>query len=102
MIAMDKQYRYRNGEPARVLCVDRPNDWTVVSMGDTGSLHLHQNDGRSSMMKTEHVRDLIEVVPLWRGAVWVRESDLMAGTQDMTGYPGWRKIEVVEVRKEES
>jgi len=101
MITMDKQYRYRNGEPARVLCVDRPNDWSVVSMSDTGVLHLHQNDGYSRRMKTAHFCDLIEVVPLWRGELWIHDSNVASINKMPQGEGAWRKINAVEVRKDE-
>jgi hypothetical protein len=46
MIDMTKKYIYRNGEPARVLCVDRPNeDWPVLAMTKEGLFTMHTVSG---------------------------------------------------------
>ena len=60
MIDINKKYRYRNGEEARILCVDRPvNICTVISMADSGAIIHHDSDGRSGHGLDEY--DLIEV-----------------------------------------
>jgi hypothetical protein len=42
MIDINKIYRYRNGEEARILCVDRPHEiCPVVSMRSNGHIHSH-------------------------------------------------------------
>lgn len=66
MISMDKKYRYRNGEEARILCVDRPegglNNTPVASMDvKSGYIYCHYSDGTSEDKKPE--RDLIEISP---------------------------------------
>jgi hypothetical protein len=62
-ISMDKQYKYRNGEPARVLCVDRPGieKYPVLSMTKTGKLYRHTVNGSVCAEKEDY--DLIEVSP---------------------------------------
>ena len=43
-----KPVRYRNGKPARILCVDRPHPYCpIVSMDDVGGLLHHYRDGRT-------------------------------------------------------
>lgn len=39
-------YRYRNGEPATVLTVERPGVQPIVSMGDDGVVLTHNRDGK--------------------------------------------------------
>jgi hypothetical protein len=61
-IEMHKKYRYRNGEAARVLCVDRQNSpYPVISLSSE-SVMYHLQTGRCSLdlaRKTDY--DLIEV-----------------------------------------
>lgn len=46
MIDINKKYRYRNGEPARVLCTDGSrNMFPVVSISKSGGLHVHTLEG---------------------------------------------------------
>lgn len=46
-ITMDKKYTYRNGESARILCVDRPDaDIPVISMRANGALIFHRAYGK--------------------------------------------------------
>jgi hypothetical protein len=46
MIEMTKKYRYRNGEPARIICVDRPHEiFKVISMSEKGILEFHTING---------------------------------------------------------
>lgn len=48
MIDINKKYKCRNGQKARVLCVDRPHsEFTVVSMNEeSGVIRAHLKDGR--------------------------------------------------------
>jgi hypothetical protein len=63
MISMDKKYKYRNGEPARVLCVDRANSqMPVVSLTADGAITLHTKAG-GYLVECEGDLDLIEVSP---------------------------------------
>jgi hypothetical protein len=79
MISMDKKYKYRNGEPARVLCVDRANSTVpVVALTKDGVITLHTDTGRY-LIELESGLDLIEVNP-WDDfkidePVLVRDSD---------------------------
>ena len=69
MIDMNKTYRYRNGEPARVLCVDRPDDRSpVVSMSCSGSMITHTAQGSAFNGSKDSPVDLIEVLP--RQSTW--------------------------------
>ena len=45
MIDITKTYRYRNGEPARILCTDSPARQPVLSMESNGSVTRHNADG---------------------------------------------------------
>lgn len=62
MIEMTKKYRYASGEPARILCVDRPGpSYPVLSMADNGTLYAHDADGKYAYNYRD--RQLIEVSP---------------------------------------
>jgi len=62
MIEINKKYRYRNGEPARIICVDRPHEkFKVISMSDSGRLEFHDEDGLCDFSNFNHLYDLIEV-----------------------------------------
>lgn len=45
MIEMNKEYVYRNGKKAKVLCTDRPTRKPVLSMNEQGDLFHHHADG---------------------------------------------------------
>ena len=70
MISMDKKYKYRNGESARILCVDRqcpsrsgqPAYAPVISLSESGSVMSHMADG-TSVGGFGPTYDLIEVKP---------------------------------------
>ena len=104
MITMDKQYRYRNGQPARVLCVDANSKHPVIALTDDGLTSRFGRDGKFYSDGTESIWDLIEVVPLWTGELWVhpdgevcqdgfrvrmKDADLIA--------QGFRKITATEI-----
>lgn len=62
MIDITKKYKYRNGEPARILCVDRPSDnYPIVSMDNIGNTFTHAADGRLDRGAAWNSLDLIEV-----------------------------------------
>ncbi len=63
MIDMNKKYKYRNGEPARILCVDRPGGYynTVVSMENFGEIHTHKLGTGMVYVGMESPFDPIEV-----------------------------------------
>ena len=62
-ISMDKEYTFRNGEHARILCIDKVGGYPVVSLLEhLGSIHLHNLDGSSSSIVNNDF-DLIEVIP---------------------------------------
>lgn len=98
IIQLDKQYEYHQGGRARILCIDGNSTLhPVISMDDKGQCFSHTCDGNGHAKN----RNLVEVVPLWEGEIWVNpnglvressfyvdsyESDLKEG--------GWRKIKV--------
>ncbi len=47
IITMEGKYQYRNGEPARILCVDRPveSNSNVLSMSKIGCIYTHDKHG---------------------------------------------------------
>jgi hypothetical protein len=62
-INMQDQYRYNNGEKARILCVDRPltiHTYPVISMNHNGNTHNHDEHGRSAAHSKWH---LVKVEP---------------------------------------
>jgi hypothetical protein len=97
-IQLDKQYEYRQGGRARILCVDGNSDFhPVISMDDKGQCFSHTPEGIGHAMN----RNLIEVVPLWEGEVWVngsgdiREADYFLDCEsEGMQRDGWRKIKV--------
>lgn len=61
MITLEKKYTYRNGEPARVLCIDAPGPpQTVVALDIRGMATYHFPDGAYTSSDTPDPRDLIE------------------------------------------
>ena len=67
-ITMDKKYTYRNGQSARILCLDRNyKHLNIVSMGLDGIITVHEQNGRG----VERQWDLIEVwQPQDKEPVW--------------------------------
>jgi hypothetical protein len=51
-------YTYRNGEPARILCVDAPGEWPVRAMCDSGEITEHGLDGIAAK---RYIEPLIEI-----------------------------------------
>jgi len=72
-ISMEKKYRYRNGEPARVLCTDSPHpSRPVVSLGlEDGRLLTHFPNGWFWGWDSLDGHDLIEVKPRIKTEVWL-------------------------------
>lgn len=63
-IRMDRKYRYRNGEPARVLCVDASGEYPVISLTTLGAITRHKSNGFFLPKCKESRHDLIEVAPV--------------------------------------
>lgn len=61
VVSMNKQYIYKNGEVARILCIDRPfaGNLTVLSMRPNGAIVQSTIDGKSECYENEF--DLVEV-----------------------------------------
>lgn len=60
MISMDKKYKYRNGEPAIILCVDSGYDeYPVISLTPEGGAIFHKVNGEYEDIESS--RDLIEI-----------------------------------------
>lgn len=82
-ITMDKKYTYCNGEPARILCVDRPNQasYPVSSMMQNGTIIQHNIYGKYSNA-IDGKFDLVEVwepkdkEPIWE---WVSDNIFIRG-----------------------
>jgi hypothetical protein len=60
-IDINKKYRYRSGEPARILCVDAPGDQPVISLNGSGDTLKHKATGQFFHSNHESSLDLIEV-----------------------------------------
>jgi hypothetical protein len=69
-ITMNKKYRYRNGEPARILCVDAPGKRPIVSVDKNGATVSHEIDGKTSP-GIQTLWDLIEVKEEKTLVAWV-------------------------------
>lgn len=113
-IAMDKKYTYRNGEPARILCVDRPDaDTPVISMRENGAVFFHRLYGKECKNISEW--DLIEVwTPQDKEPIWAWDyTDTVSrrlsfydninkcmfkydGTRNGLPYTNYAKVEHVE------
>jgi len=64
MISMTKKYRYRNGEEARILCVDGfDKTYPIVSMTPSGQSLLHHISGES-LNPDNREYDLVEIIEL--------------------------------------
>lgn len=88
-IQLGKQYKYRTGQPSRLLCVDRNTALPVVSLLPDGALTTHTTSGKYSLGGEDSPLDLIEVVPLWEGEVWIHEN----GAIRNSGYFSHAEIE---------
>lgn len=103
MIDINKKYKYRDGSPARILCVDRPGDAgkPVISMDEIGAVWAHTDDGYFSSTKREDRKDLIEVIPLWEGEIWVHKNGVICkydpGHDESYIKDDWRKVKAREV-----
>ena len=100
-IQLDKQYKTRDGREVKIHAIDGPKDNypVVASVRDADkalwSACTFTKEG-VFCLKNCHKLDLIEVVPIWEGEIWidnqgnVREGSMFTGAD---GY-GWRKIKV--------
>lgn len=76
MIEMNKEYLYRNGEKARILCVDRPSEiFPVVSMNENGAIMTHTADGRKAREPEGYAYDLLPHVFVPQKATWCQVWD---------------------------
>ena len=111
-ITMGKKYTYKNGQPARILCVDGPNTkFPVISMDIGGLIHHHAANGSNEWTTL----NLIEVwqpqdkEPVWawnHGADYGRiirfydaeNKCLFSGDGIRNGlaYPNYAKVEHYE------
>jgi len=61
-VFMDREYVYRNGDPARILCVDSEDpDFPVVSLTPSGIPRRHYANGRKTDSSGYRIRDLQEL-----------------------------------------
>jgi hypothetical protein len=86
MISMDKKYKYRNGQPARILCVDRKefnanHVYPVISLGQDGALRYHHYDG---VRPGDCSWDLFEVKPKTKVDFWINIYPTYRGTMHDT------------------
>jgi len=102
IITMEGNYKYFDGEVARILCVDSPDsNFPVVSVDPQGRITKHDKYGSSMALKRPNADDLIPDVPLWEGEIWVHEylHTVIDGDIEYTELisQGYRKIKVREV-----
>ena len=104
-INLSKTYKYRNGEPARVLCVDGASEnYPVVSLTSAGEPFTHDPNGKFMSLDADNAYDLIEVLPLWEGGIWVHPNMIAVLADDIRRLDdstlerqGFRKIQAKEV-----
>jgi hypothetical protein len=60
-IDMNKKYTYRNGAPARILCVDAREPGPVISLDQHGYPLRHYEDGSRNEIGSLSEYDLLEV-----------------------------------------
>lgn len=100
---MEGKYKYRNGEPARVLCVDGGDEYhPVISITKNGVVVSHSITGNFfNPSKQEHEFDLIIHIPLWEGEIWVKGNSVLNSNSGYTNFSkqslGYRKIKVKEI-----
>jgi len=66
MIDINKKYRFRNGEDARILCVDSGDEnYPVIALTREGQTSLHTKSGALWnalwIIEGQHIWDLVEV-----------------------------------------
>lgn len=105
-IDINKKYRYRNGKPARILCVDGPciylgEPQPVMSMDADGEVNAHFPSGRFVSAVHDSDLDLIEVreprewtVAVRPGTCKVCEIYEDKGPLDLHG---WERVRVREI-----
>jgi hypothetical protein len=100
-IDINKKYRYRNGKPARILCVDAPDqDDPVISMDEQSLINRHKPDGRYyhdeiSCLDLIEVREPREwVLSVKPGTLKVSEIYEDQGPLDLHG---WERVRVREI-----
>lgn len=81
IVDMNKKYIYRNGEPARILCVDRyknaeySNAFKVITLAQNGNLYTHNADGQYI---GDNTLDLIEVwQPADKEPAWAWDDSII-------------------------
>ena len=69
---MDKKYKYRNGEPARILCLDyNAKTYPVISLNEKRNIQTHTKDGIYNLNEQKNDYDLIEVKEKKKIELWV-------------------------------
>ncbi len=94
-IDINKKYRYRSGEPVRVICIDACELYPVIAIDEAGDPTTHTADGRC-FEDEESDNDLIEVreqrefrLSVKRGQAWIYDR----GDENR----GWEIIRVREI-----
>lgn len=105
-IQLDRQYKTRDGREVKIHAIDRPNRlfpvFCSVKEGDDWRFECRTINGTCEM-GLEFDSDLIEVVPIWEGEIWVKEGDVRRGNyyasheEQIANNCGWRKIKVKQV-----
>jgi hypothetical protein len=93
--SMDQKVQYVTGTPARLLAVDLPGKWPILSCTPSGVLWRHEADGKSATNTATNIRtiDLIPIPPAERVAyvnVYPNEAFSLYATRaeaDMRSFP---------------
>ena len=103
-IDINKTYRYRNGEPARILCQDAPGrEDSVISLTAGGWIHRHYKCG-SYLEGERNSLDLIEVreprdfwINIYPGRGTALHETLESAEDGKAG--GFANVETIRVRE---
>jgi hypothetical protein len=100
-IDINKKYRYRNGESARILCVDAPGDQPVISLDGSGDTFAHNAAGQFFLYNEESSLDLIEVREPREWTLCVKLGTLKVSEiyedQGPLDLHGWERVRVREI-----
>ena len=109
-ITMTGAYAYASDPytPVRILCVDRPGEWPVVSMDDNGRIWAHSLSGWSANITARDIIPLktrrkpvgrwLVAIPNGRGGlIHSAYDDKQAAFEWMCKHPGAMMTHLVEV-----
>ena len=105
MIDINKKYRYRNGEEARILCVDGGDEnYPVIALTREGQTSRHTNSGALWNREGQHIWDLVEVKEknvLWLNIYCQHKDDTWISKEEADKYSADERFARIKVTYEE-